>query len=108
MVSEVQYDVENDPRFRNNPNDPLSHLSIRKMIALYDYDPQELSPNFDTEVSYMIIFFVVEIRVKYRIDLSHHQLCVCVCVLCASTNWNKIVSFCKYEYSDQPNNNNKI
>ncbi|XP_075584877.1 RIMS binding protein isoform X2 [Dermatophagoides farinae] len=53
MVSEVQYDVENDPRFRNNPNDPLSHLSIRKMIALYDYDPQELSPNFDTEVKMM-------------------------------------------------------
>ena len=50
MVSEVQYDVENDPRYRN-PNDPLSHLSVRKMIALYDYDPQELSPNFDTEVS---------------------------------------------------------
>nr|XP_027202997.1 RIMS-binding protein 2-like isoform X2 [Dermatophagoides pteronyssinus] len=49
MVSEVQYDLENDPRFRNNPNDPLSHLPIRKMIALYDYDPQELSPNFDTE-----------------------------------------------------------
>lgn len=51
MVSEVQYDVDNDPRFRNNPNDPWAHLDIRKMIALYDYDPQELSPNFDAEVS---------------------------------------------------------
>lgn len=50
MVSEVQYDVENDPRFRNNPNDPWNHLPIRKMVALYDYDPQELSPNFDSEV----------------------------------------------------------
>lgn len=49
MVSEVQYD---DPRFARsqNPNDPLAHLPVRKMIALYDYDPQELSPNFDTEV----------------------------------------------------------
>ena len=51
MVSEVQYDAENDPRFRNNPNDPWGHLPIRRMIALYDYDPQELSPNFDSEVS---------------------------------------------------------
>ena len=54
MVSEVQYDVENDPRFRNNPNDPWNHLPIRKMIALYDYDPQELSPNFDSEVGVLI------------------------------------------------------
>ena len=51
MVSEVQYDVENDPRFRNNPNDPWGHLAVRKMVALYDYDPQELSPNPDSEAS---------------------------------------------------------
>ena len=24
---------------------------VRKMVALYDYDPQELSPNVDAEVS---------------------------------------------------------
>jgi RIMS-binding protein 2 len=26
-------------------------MPVKKMIALYDYDPQELSPNVDAEVS---------------------------------------------------------
>ena len=25
--------------------DPWSHLPVRRMVALYDYDPLELSPN---------------------------------------------------------------
>lgn len=57
MVSEVQYDVENDPRFRNNPNDPWGHWTIRRMVALYDYDPQELSPNPDSEASKILHIF---------------------------------------------------
>ena len=58
MVSEVQYDGHDDPRMagqqfpQNVPGDPWGHLPVRKMVALYDYDPQELSPNVDAEVTY--------------------------------------------------------
>ena len=27
--------------------------AVRRMLALYDYDPQELSPNVDAEVSFL-------------------------------------------------------
>lgn len=30
---------------------PREGPTMRKMIAMYDYDPQELSPNVDAEVS---------------------------------------------------------
>ena len=65
MVSEVQYDPETGQPLRMGSglsvgggvggvgakeSDPWAHLSVKKMIALYDYDPQELSPNPDTEV----------------------------------------------------------
>jgi len=58
MVSEVQYDNETDPRGRHNTssNDPWAHLHVRKMVALYDYDPQELSPNVDAEVRQSTVF----------------------------------------------------
>nr|XP_042913748.1 RIMS-binding protein 2 isoform X2 [Parasteatoda tepidariorum] len=32
-----------------DPSDPWSSLPVKKMVALYDYDPQELSPNVDAE-----------------------------------------------------------
>ncbi|CAG2104011.1 unnamed protein product, partial [Medioppia subpectinata] len=54
MVSEVQYDNETEMRQRMGHQtagaDPWSHLNVRKMVALYDYDPQELSPNVDAEM----------------------------------------------------------
>ncbi|XP_015793145.2 uncharacterized protein LOC107369685 isoform X2 [Tetranychus urticae] len=51
MVSEVQYDAETGAPIRGqNDNDPWAHLHVKKMIALYDYDPQELSPNPDAEM----------------------------------------------------------
>lgn len=51
MVSEVQCDPETGQPLRGtNDNDPWGHLPVKKMVALYDYDPQELSPNPDTEV----------------------------------------------------------
>jgi hypothetical protein len=28
-----------------------NNMPVRRMVALYDYDPQELSPNVDAEVS---------------------------------------------------------
>lgn len=39
-------------RFMNRDRwgDIYANTPVRKMIALYDYDPQELSPNVDAEV----------------------------------------------------------
>lgn len=51
MVSEVQYDSTEMGTMKQSGQDPWSHLPVKKMIALYDYDPQELSPNPDAEVS---------------------------------------------------------
>lgn len=31
--------------------DAYTSLQVRRMVALYDYDPQELSPNVDADVS---------------------------------------------------------
>lgn len=31
--------------------DIYANMPVRKMVAMYDYDPQELSPNVDSEVS---------------------------------------------------------
>ena len=36
--------------YGNRGNHP-GGKKVRKMVALYDYDPQELSPNVDAEVS---------------------------------------------------------
>ncbi|RWS10368.1 RIMS-binding protein 2-like protein [Dinothrombium tinctorium] len=49
MVSEVQYDPERG-MIQQGGQDPWGHLPVKKMIALYDYDPQELSPNPDAEM----------------------------------------------------------
>lgn len=55
MVSEVQYDTESGGQIKHggSENDPWSHLPVKKMIAMYDYDPQELSPNPDADVRYI-------------------------------------------------------
>lgn len=31
--------------------DIYANMPVKKMVAIYDYDPQELSPNVDSEVS---------------------------------------------------------
>lgn len=36
---------------RDRWGDIYANMPMRKMVALYDYDPQELSPNVDAEVS---------------------------------------------------------
>jgi len=36
---------------RDRWGDIYANMPMRKMVALYDYDPQELSPNVDSEVS---------------------------------------------------------
>ncbi|XP_042897319.1 RIMS-binding protein 2 isoform X3 [Parasteatoda tepidariorum] len=45
MVSEVQ--IDGDPF---NDNNSRGDRRIKKMVAIYDYDPQEISPNVDSEV----------------------------------------------------------
>lgn len=36
---------------RDRWGDIYANVPVKRMIALYDYDPQELSPNVDAEVS---------------------------------------------------------
>ncbi|XP_049839036.1 RIMS-binding protein 2-like isoform X8 [Schistocerca gregaria] len=38
------------PHSRDRWGDIYANMPVKKMIALYDYDPQELSPNVDAEV----------------------------------------------------------
>lgn len=47
-VSGVQQSVRNVSRERWG--DIYCNMPVKRMIALYDYDPQELSPNVDAEV----------------------------------------------------------
>ena len=43
---------------RDRWGDIYANMPVKRMIALYDYDPQELSPNVDAEVSicYVLVF----------------------------------------------------
>lgn len=36
---------------RDRWGDIYANMPVKKMVALYDYDPQELSPNVDSEVT---------------------------------------------------------
>lgn len=47
-VGGVQQSVRNVSRERWG--DIYCNMPVKRMIALYDYDPQELSPNVDAEV----------------------------------------------------------
>lgn len=40
-------------RPRDRWSDAHASQPVRKMIALYDYDPHELSPNVDADVSHI-------------------------------------------------------
>jgi len=37
--------------------DIYANTPMKKMIALYDYDPQELSPNVDSEVRDVVFYW---------------------------------------------------
>ncbi|KAG8176193.1 hypothetical protein JTE90_015387 [Oedothorax gibbosus] len=62
MVTEIPMDEEEAARHLMNeggttrhhhsgaPGDPWSAYPVKKLVALYDYDPQELSPNVDAEM----------------------------------------------------------
>lgn len=53
MVAELQEPPKEAVRggSRDRWGDIYANMPVKKMIALYDYDPQELSPNVDAEVS---------------------------------------------------------
>lgn len=57
--SGLQQSVRNVSRERWG--DIYCNMPVKRMIALYDYDPQELSPNVDAEVrlNIHIIFYIV-------------------------------------------------
>lgn len=40
--------------------DIYANMTVRKMVALYDYDPQELSPNVDSEVGDLGVWLKTE------------------------------------------------
>ena len=50
---------------RNRWGDIYANTPTKKMIALYDYDPMELSPNVDMEVTTIN---------RYHHECSHHHL----------------------------------
>lgn len=60
-----------------DPSDPWSTLPVKKLVALYDYDPQELSPNVDAEV---IIFTVLIFRSTnlFKISIKKCNLYFCM------------------------------
>lgn len=46
---------------RDRWGDIYCNMPVKRMVALYDYDPQELSPNVDAEVCGFLYF------IKYRL-----------------------------------------
>lgn len=46
---------------RDRWGDIYANVPVKRMIALYDYDPQELSPNVDAEVCFIQILVQIHI-----------------------------------------------
>lgn len=73
----LQQSVRNVSRERWG--DIYCNMPVKRMIALYDYDPQELSPNVDAEVRFNnhIIFYIVILAntntftLKLTLSLKH-------------------------------------
>ena len=55
---------------RNRWGDIYANTPTKKMIALYDYDPMELSPNVDMEVTTIImnatIIIFTQVELSFR------------------------------------------
>lgn len=59
MVMEVsEQEVTGQPPKRDRWADAYANQPVRRMVALYDYDPQELSPNVDADVSILLLSFL--------------------------------------------------
>lgn len=50
---------------RDRWGDIYANMPVKRMIALYDYDPQELSPNVDAEVSLDNLEIVIVVVFQY-------------------------------------------
>lgn len=46
---------------RDRWGDIYANVPVKRMVALYDYDPQELSPNVDAEVCFIQILLQIHI-----------------------------------------------
>lgn len=62
-VSGLQQSVRNVSRDRWG--DIYCNMPVKRMIALYDYDPQELSPNVDAEVCAFVLLSLNTFRLTY-------------------------------------------
>lgn len=53
---------------RDRWNDAYANAPVRRMVALYDYDPQELSPNVDADVIILlnILFLIASIEYYHQ------------------------------------------
>lgn len=49
-VSEQEAVGQASAKPRDRWTDAYANQPVRRMVALYDYDPQELSPNVDADV----------------------------------------------------------
>lgn len=59
-VSGLQQSMRNVSRDRWG--DIYCNMPVKRMIALYDYDPQELSPNVDAEVCAFVLLSLITFR----------------------------------------------
>nr|CAD7576797.1 unnamed protein product [Timema californicum] len=55
---------------RDRWGDIYANMPVKKMIALYDYDPQELSPNVDAEECVRTTF-IVQVNIKITIQKDY-------------------------------------
>lgn len=58
---------------RDRWGDIYANMPVKRMIALYDYDPQELSPNVDAEVSIPLNCPVVLVNLSCMYIYVFHQ-----------------------------------
>ena len=59
---------------RDRWGDIYASANVKRMVALYDYDPQELSPNVDSEVIpgfNLLRFMFLQFFISGRAVLSH-------------------------------------
>ena len=59
----------NSKMSRNRWGDIYANTPTKKMIALYDYDPMELSPNVDMEVIITISIIITIISIIITITI---------------------------------------
>ena len=52
--------------------DIYAGASVKKMIALYDYDAMELSPNVDMEATYNIYYFLMGLTPPHLTEIMEN------------------------------------